>query len=113
MSPLAILNRQPPGIIDTTECKLRPPACNHRRRHDGDCNYSRHELRRRCTKDDHGSLRWRLDAYSSRDLLVSMSPTPSRAACRTRASSPGVAGNRPYEEDRPYKWHVWKGGPTM
>ncbi len=36
-----------------------------------------------------------------------------RAACRTRASSPGVAGNRPSEEDRPRKWHVLKGVPTM
>jgi hypothetical protein len=42
-----------------------------------------------------------------------MSPEPSRAVCKTRASSSGVAGNRPSEEGRPRKWHVLKGVPTM
>jgi hypothetical protein len=28
-------------------------------------------------------------------------------------SSPGVAGNRPSEEDRPRKWHLLKGAPTV
>src|SRR5262249_5626190 len=53
------------------ECQLRPSARNHRRRHDGNYGYSRHELRRHCAEDDHRSLRSEGDASGSRNCAQS------------------------------------------
>jgi len=55
------------ALADYSNANFEPPACNHRRRYDGDCNYSRHELGV-CSEDVIDRF-VRLDACPSRDLL--------------------------------------------